>query len=125
GVVAVAYVRRLLDGVVAVGLVGLAGAGELAQAPQRNVDVAGAELDLVVEILELALVPHLHGAEIAVLVLADAHAFRIVAVGAERRGAGGADPFAAALVAALLLGEALAQRLQKLVEAAHRLHLLL
>ena len=41
------------------------------------------------------------GAEIAVAVLADAHAFGIVAVSAERRRAGGADPFLAALVAAL------------------------
>ena len=49
----------------------------------------------------------------------------IVAIGAVGRGAGGADPFRAALVAALLLGQALAQRLQQLVEAAHRLDLLL
>src|SRR5206468_9600015 len=47
-------------------LLGRAGAGELAQAAQRNLDVAGAELDLVVEVLELALVPDLHRAKIAV-----------------------------------------------------------
>jgi len=35
---------------------------ELAQAAQRDLDVADAELDIAVEILELALVPHLHGA---------------------------------------------------------------
>src|SRR6185312_11992990 len=51
--------------------------------------------------------------------------FRVVAVGAERRGAGRADPFLAALVASLLLGEALAQGLEQLVEAPHRLDLLL
>jgi hypothetical protein len=45
-------------------------------------------------------------------------------VGAERRGAGGADPFAAALVAALLFLEPLAKRLHELVPA-HRLDLLL
>src|SRR4029077_18643459 len=115
----------LLDGVVEVELVGRAGAGELAQPPQRDLDVPGAELDLVVEVLELALVPHLHGAEVAVLVLADAHAFGIVAVGAVRRGAGRADPLAAALVAPLLLGEALPQLLHELLPAAHRLDLLL
>src|SRR5207247_9929372 len=50
---------------------------------------------------------------------------RIIAVSTIRRGPGGADPFAAALVAAFLLGEALAQRFQELVEAAHGLdHLL-
>ena len=116
-------VSRMVPGEVE--LVGRAGARELAQAAQRQLDVARAELDLVVEVLELALVPHLHGAEVPALVLADAHAFRIVAVGAERRGAGGADPLVAALVAPLLLGEALGERLQELLEPAHRLDLLL
>ena len=117
--------RGALDGAVEVELVGRAGAGEFAQPAQRDLDVAGAELDVAGEIPELALVPDLHGAEIAVLVLADAHAFGIIAVGAERRGAGGADPFLAALMAAFLFGEPLAQRLQKLFQAAHRLDLLL
>ena len=111
--------RGALDGAVEIELVRRAGAGELAQPPQRDLDVAGAEFDVAVEVLELALVPHLDGAEIAVAVLADAYAFRIVAVGAERRGAGRADPFLAALVAAFLLGQPLAQRFQKLVQAAH------
>ena len=45
----------------------------------------------------------------------------IVAVGAERRGAGGADPLAAALVPAVLLLEPLPQRLHQLLPAAERL----
>src|SRR3979409_2789748 len=55
--VEIALVRGALDGAVEVELLGRAGAGELAQAPQRDLDVAGAELDLVVEVLELAPVP--------------------------------------------------------------------
>jgi hypothetical protein len=55
--------------------------------------------------------------------LADAHALGVVAVGAERRGAGGADPLVAALMALLLLLEALLQRLHELVPAAQRLDL--
>src|SRR5471030_318872 len=51
------------------------------------------------------------------------HALGIEAVGAERRGAGGADPFAAALVALLLLLETLLQRLHDLLPAAQRLDL--
>ena len=47
-------------------------------------------------------VPHLHGAAVARPRLADAHAFGVVAVRAERRGAAGADPLVAALVALLL-----------------------
>ena len=121
--VEIALLRRALDGAVEIELLGRAGAGEFAQPAQRHLDVAGAELDVAGEVLEFALVPHLHGAEVAVAVLADAHALGIVAVGAERRGAGGADPFLAALVAALLLGEPLAQRFQQLVQAAHRLDL--
>ncbi len=100
-------------------------AGPAPQPLQRHLDVAGAELDRIVEILEFALVPDLDGAAVAAFVLADAHAFGIVAIGAEGRGAGGADPFRAALVAALLLLEALFQRLHQLVETAERLDQLL
>src|SRR5581483_651259 len=107
--VEIAVVCRLLDRGVEVEFVRRAGAREFAQPPQRDFDVADAELDIAVEILELAAVPHLHGAEIAVLLLADADSFRIVAMRAERRCAGRADPFIAALMAALLLFEALAK----------------
>src|SRR5690606_1712868 len=96
---------------------------EAPEAPERHPEIPGAELDAVVEVPELAPVPHLHRAEVAVPVLADAHALGIVAPGAEGRGAGGADPFRAALVALLLLGEALAQRLHELLPAAERLDL--
>ena len=51
---------------------------------------------------------------------ADAHALGVVAGIAEGRGAAGADPFVAALVPPLLLGEALAQGLHQLVPAAQR-----
>ena len=115
--VEIAVVGGLLDRSVEVELVGRAGARELAQPPQRDLDVADAELDIAVEILELALVPHLHGAVVAVLLLPDAYALGIVAMGAERRGAGGADPLAAALVAALLFLEPLLQGLHELVPA--------
>ena len=92
---------------------------------QRDLDVARAELDRIVEVAVLALVPDLDRAAVARLLLADAHAFRVVAVGAEGRGAAGADPLVAALVAALLLLEPLAQRLHQLFPAAERLDLLL
>ena len=46
--------RGALDGAVEVEFFGRAGAGEFAQTPERDLDVAGAELDLVVEILEFA-----------------------------------------------------------------------
>src|SRR5262249_58788130 len=98
-----AFVGGAVDGAAEVEPLRRAGAGELAQAAERDLDVARAELDLVVEVLELAPIPHLHGTEVAVAVLADAHAFGVVAVGAEGRGPGGADPFLAALVAPLLL----------------------
>src|SRR5439155_12256466 len=94
---------------------------ELAQPPQRHLDVAGAELDPVVEIPEVAPIPDLDGAPMAALVLADAHAFRVVAIGAERRGARGADPLAATLMTALLLGQPLPQGFEERVEATHRL----
>ena len=52
------------------------------------------------------------------LVLADANAGRVIAVGAVRRGAAGADPFVAALVTFFLLGEALLELLHDFVPAA-------
>ena len=123
--VEIALVRGALDGAVEIELVGGARARELAQAPQRHFDVASAELDLVVEVLELALVPHLDGAAMTASVLADADAFRVVAVSPKGRRAGGADPLVAALVALLLLGQPLAQGFHQLVEPAHGLDLLL
>ena len=120
-----ALARGGADGVGQVEFLGRALARELAQPPERHLDVAGAEFHRVVEIPELALVPHLDGGVVAVPVLSDAHAGGIVAMGAEGRGAGSADPFRAALVAALLLLEALLQLLQNLLEAAQRLHQLL
>src|SRR6185503_20572111 len=101
----VALVGGALDGAVEIELVGRALARELAQAPQRHLDVARAQLDLVVEVLVLALVPDLDGPVVAVGLLADAHTGRVVAVGTVWRCAAGADPLRAALVPALLLGE--------------------
>src|SRR5579875_22792 len=95
-----------------------AGAGETAQAPEGELHIAGAEREAVVEIAELAAVPCLDGAALAALFASDAHALRVVAVGAERRGAGGADPCAAALVPLFLFGEAPAQRLHHFFPAA-------
>src|SRR4029077_19514836 len=108
--VEIAVVGGFPDGGVEVEFVRCAGARKLAQPSQRDLDVADAELDIAVEILEFAAIPHLHGAEIAVLLLADADAFGIVAMGAERRGASGADPFVAALMTALLFAQPLATR---------------
>ena len=71
----------------------------------------------------LALVPHFHRAAIARFILADANAFRVVAVSAERRRAARADPFVAALMTLLLLLETFLQRLDELVPAAQRLDL--
>src|SRR6185437_6671471 len=97
-------------------------AGELAQAPERDLDVAGAELDRVVEVAELALVPDLDRPAVLALA-ADPDALGVVAGIAVGRSAGGADPFLAARMPALLLGEPLAQRLHQLVPAAERLDL--
>src|SRR5438270_13677244 len=99
--------------------------GEPPQPPQGDFYVPRAELDRVVEIAILALVPDLHRAAVARALLADAHALGVVAVGAERRGAGGADPFRAALMPAFLLLQPLLQGLHQLLPAAERFDLLL
>src|SRR6185369_4997767 len=79
-----------------------------------------------VEVLKLALLPHLDRSAVAAWP-ADPDSFGIVAAMAERRGAAGADPFVAALVAPLLFLQAVLQRLHNLFPAAQaldRLHLL-
>src|SRR6202000_1330909 len=85
-------------------------AREAAQAAQRDLDVARAELQRVVVVAIGALLPHLDRAPV-LAGAADADALRVVAAVAERRRAAGADPLAAAFVAALLFLEALLQRL--------------
>ena len=106
------------DGAGQVQLLGGAVTRPLPQALQRHLDVAGAQFDRIVEVAELALVPDLDRAAVAAFVLADAHALGVVAVSAKGRGASGADPFAAALMAALLLGQSLAQAAHQLLKAA-------
>src|SRR5262249_1995804 len=113
--------RGRFDGAVEIEFLGGSLAGKLAQAAQRQLDVAGAQFDGVVEIAELTPIPDFDGAAVAPLLLTDAHSLGVVPMGAKRRSSGGADPFAAALVPRLLLGEPLAQSLHQLFPAASRL----
>jgi len=117
----VALVRRATHSSIEIEFIGRACARKLAQAPQSQLDVTGAKFNLIIQILELAAVPNLDGAEVAVFILAYAHAFRIIAIGAKWRSAGRSDPFVAALVPSFLFGETLAQCLQELVETTHGL----
>ena len=104
-------------------LVGRAFACETAQAAHRDLDVAGAEFAGGIEVLERALVPDLERALVDALTT-DADAFGVVAGIAIGRGAAGADPLAAALVALLLFFKTLLESLHELVPA-HGLDLLL
>ena len=112
---------RRANGVVEVELLFRALAREAPELSQGDLHVPGAELHGVVEVLELAPVPDLDGAPVPRLVLPDAHPLGVVAVGPERRLPGRPDPLVAALVAPLLLLQALLQLLHQLLEAAHRL----
>ncbi len=58
-------------------------AGEMPQPAQGDLDVARAQFHRVVEVFEFAPVPDLDRAPVAGAVLADAHPFGVVAVGAE------------------------------------------
>src|SRR5439155_14876122 len=106
-----------LDGVIQVQLFRIALACKLAQAAQRDLDVARAQLLRVVVVLVGALVPDLDGALVAAFLLAYAYALRVVAIGTKRRSAARAYPFAAAFVAFLLLFKTLFQRFHELVPA--------
>ena len=80
---------------------------------------------VAVEILELALVPHLYGAEVAALLLADAHAFGIVAIGAEGEVPAVPIHLMPPWCRPLLFLEPLFQRLHHLVQPAQCLDLIL
>ncbi len=107
---------RAADGVRQVQFQVVALACEAAQPPQGHLDVARAELLGIVVVAVGALLPHLHGTFVLASA-ADAHALRVVPAVAVGAGAAGADPLASALVALLLLFQALLQRLHELVPA--------
>lgn len=113
----------MVDGAVDVQLFRRALTGELAQAAQGDLDVARAQLNLVVEVLVLALVPDLGRLALALAGVADADALGVEATGAERAGAAGTDPLVAAGVAFLLLFQALLELLDQLVQATQGLDL--
>ena len=117
-----ALARGAVDGAVDVEFLNRAFAGEAAQPAQRDLEVAGAELAAAVEIAKFAFFPHFDRAAVAAFP-ADADAFGIIAAVAERRGAAGADPLAATLVAALLLGQTLLECGHDLVPRSQRLDL--
>src|SRR6478672_1841915 len=87
--------RRPLDRRVEIELVGHPLACEAPQTAQRDLDVAGVDLDRVVEVAERALIPDLDRAAATAALLADAYSLRVVAVRAKRTRAGGANPFRA------------------------------
>src|SRR5271157_664777 len=91
-----AFVGGRTDGAVKVELLGCALARKPPQPPQRKLDISRSKLRVAVEIPELAFVPDLDGAAPPPLVLADAHPFGMVAIGAEGRRPTGPDPFRAA-----------------------------
>ncbi len=121
--VQIAVFRRCLDRAIEIKLIRGPVAGPFAKPFQGDLDVAGAYFDCVIKIAEFAFVPDLHRALVAAFVLTDAHAFGVVAVGAKGGGSGCPDPFAAALVTALLFLKPFLEGLHQLVEPAQGLDL--
>src|SRR5690606_3637611 len=110
--------RRRRNRAIEIEFLGRALTGKTAQPAQRHLEVARAEFERVVEVRELAPIPHLHRAPVPRPALPDAHALGVVAACAEGRSAVGADPLVAALVAFALFGEALPQRLHQFLPTA-------
>src|SRR5690554_1518841 len=108
----------IADGAVDIKFLRSSLAGKLAQPPQCHLDIAGAEFQGIIIITEAALIPHLDRTAMTRALLADANAFGIVAISAERAGAAGADPLVAAGMALLLLLKALLERLDQLLQPA-------
>src|SRR5687768_16593505 len=73
-----ALARGAVDRLVEIELLGRAFACETAKSAKRDLDVASPELDIIVEVPELPLVPDLDRASVAAALLADPDAFRII-----------------------------------------------
>src|SRR5271170_4641192 len=108
--------RAAMDRIFEIELFGRALARKAAQPPQRDLDRAGTERLVAVEIPKIAPVPDLRRMAMTALLLADANALWVFPVRAEGRGSRSADPFRPALMAALLLGKPLAKGLHQLFE---------
>ena len=105
------------NGVVEVEFVRRAGTGKFAQPPQGDLDIAGAQFHAVIQVPELALVPDFDRLAIAAIG-PDPDTLGMVSLLPEGRGTAGADPFIAALMALLLLLQALLELLDQLFQAA-------
>ena len=107
--------RGLIDGALEVQLVERALAHEGAQAAQRHLDVPRVEGDVGAQVPEAPLARDFESAA-ATRRVADLDAGRVGTARAVRRGAPGAGPFVAAVVAPALLGQPLPHLLADLVE---------
>lgn len=97
--------------------------GELAQATEGDLDVANAELDVVVEVAKFSSVPHFDGFAVPRAILADANALGVVTPRTKRGGTGGADEATAALVPFVLFAQKFGEALHQFVKAAQGLDL--
>ena len=112
--------RGGIDRAFQIELIGCALAREFAQLAQRQLEVARAELDRVIEVAVLAPLPHLDGAPLAGALPGRCGCLRgLIAVRAEGRGAAGADPLVAALMA-LALARAAARAASRAACPSHR-----
>src|SRR5699024_5046387 len=91
---------------------------ESTQASQRHLDVARAQFRRIIQIAKLTPIPDLDRPAMARTTLANTHAFGIVTVCAEGRGARSADPFRTTLMAPRLLLQTVPERFHQLVPAA-------
>ena len=87
------------------------------QPAQGHLEVACAQLLLIVVIAELALFPYLDGSAVACRGAAHPYAFGVVSTVSEGRGAAGAYPFATACMAFFLLFQSLPEQFHQLVPA--------
>ncbi len=108
----------MVDGAVQVQFVLRTLAGEFAQTAQGDLDVARSQLDLIVEVFVLALIPDLDRLALALARIANADALGVVTAGAEGAGAARADPLVAAGMFAFLLLETLLELLDQLIQTA-------
>ena len=75
--------RGGLDGVVQIQLFSRAGTRKFTEPAHRDFDIAGTQLNPIVEVLEVATIPYLHRAFVFAFT-ADANTFGVVAIVAKR-----------------------------------------
>ena len=101
-------------------LIGGTLAGKFTQPPQRHLDVADTQLNIVIQVFVVALLPDFYGFFVPRFALFNADAFGVITIGTKGRRAAGADHFVTALMTFVLFFQTFFKLVQHFIQATQR-----